>query len=120
MIPEKLKNFIGILAVAFTVIPAMILSGFFPEWNVLPFENWVLIATIGTGICTAFLVPRWYKGLLTGAIIALGALYGLYYYVPFRIAFISNSAIFRIEIALAVLIGAIPGVIVLFAWGLKK
>lgn len=120
MIPEKLKNFIAILAVAFTVIPAMILSGFFPEWNVLPFYNWVLIAAIGTGICAALLVPHWYKGLLTGAMIAIGALHGLYYYVPLRVAFFSNATILRIEIVLAVLIGAVPGIILLFAWGVKK
>lgn len=117
---ENIKAFIFILAIAFMVVPAMIVSGFFPAWYGLPFYVWVLIAALGTGILLGLLVPQWYKGFISGAVLSLGVLFGIYYYVIFRTQISGSANILRIEIALGFLIGMVPGAILFFKWGLKK
>jgi len=116
---ETTKNILGYVAMAFTLIPAMIVSGFFPEWDVLPFSTWVIIASIGTGLVLSLIVPKWYKGMIVGIIAALGVLYGLHYYVILRTELTGSYMVMRIEIILAALIGGFPALLLFFNWANK-
>ena len=51
---ENWATWIGIIS---TIIPATIVSGFMPDWNVLPYNGWLAIAAIGSAIAGAIAPP---------------------------------------------------------------
>lgn len=92
------------------VIPAMIITGFMPEWDVLPLWAWTVIAALSGGIGIALLVER-LRGLafMAGFIGGAGALIGMVIYVPLR-AQLSES-FFTIEFVIPCVLGGLPGFI---------
>lgn len=91
------------------IVPGMILSGFFGEWNVLSAGAWIAIATLGAAAAGAGFVhkraPHW-VGVLGGALVAPGALAAIAWWTSGR------SSVFRLEIALAFFLGATPGLVI--------
>lgn len=98
----------------FTIIPAMIVSGFMPDWNVLPFELWLSLAAVG-GAVGGFVWAegqRWPVGILSGGIGGAGVVGATFAYVSWRVAF--SETFWSIELVLPALVGLLP------AWGLYR
>jgi len=106
---NKVASFALIFVV---IIPAMIVAGFFPEWQRLSLVEWLAIATIGAAVAGVGYVQGrapWYVGALGGALVAPGALLAIDLYTRER------TTVFRIEIALAFFLGAAPGLVAYYA-----
>jgi hypothetical protein len=97
-----------------TVVPALIVSGFMPGWNLLPLGAWLGIAGAGGAIGGTIAAPRPVPGLVAGAVTAAGALLGVVGYVFVR-SLISDSFL-NLEIAIGALVGAAPGLILFMKW----
>src|SRR5438132_8049830 len=110
---EKWATYLGLFV---TVIPAMIASGFMPEWNVLPFLGWLAIATLGAGIAGAIATPLWSRGALAGALMGAGVLLGIWLYVTIRAGLTGHHTFLRIELAVGALLGATPGMLLFYKW----
>ncbi len=91
------------------IVPGMIVSGFMPELNVLPFFVWWGIAIL-CGIIGGFLVgtPR-IAAAIAGGVIGAGALIGVAFYVDVRSLMIESDTYFSFELMIGALIGAAPG-----------
>lgn len=96
------------------IVPALIVAGFMPGWNVLPLGAWLGIAGAGGATGGAIAAPRPLPGLVAGAVTAAGALLGVVAYVFVR-SFISDS-VFHLEIAIGALLGGAPGFILFMKW----
>lgn len=94
-----------------TIIPGMIVSGFMPDWNVLPFEVWLSIAAVGGAAGGAVWAEdqRWPVGLLSGGIGGAGVVGVTFAYVVWRSAY--SQTFWSIELVLPALVGLVP------AWG---
>ena len=103
-----------------TIIPAMIVSGFMPDWNVLPSVGWFGIATVGAGIAGAIATPLWLRGAIAGALIGAGVLLGIWRYVIIRAGITGHHTFLKIEIALGAILGAIPGILLFSNWARVK
>ena len=109
---EKVGFYVG---TAFTIIPAMIASGFMPEWDVLPFGGWLALAVVGGAAGGAIATSRTASGAACGALAGLGAVLGVYVYVLVRAALVGES-FFRVELVIGALIGAAPGMLAFQRW----
>ncbi|MBI2194095.1 MAG: hypothetical protein HYU36_19135 [Planctomycetes bacterium] len=105
---------------AVTIIPAMIVSGFMPKWNMLPFTGWLAIATVGAGIAGAIATPRWARGALAGALAGAGVLLGMSLYVALRAALTGNNTFLKIELGIGAVLGAAPGMLLFTHWARVK
>lgn len=115
MSQEPLHETIGTyLAIVSVIVPAMLVSGFMPDWNVLPFAVWMLIASVGAAIGGAMSTRRLLLGGLAGALVGAGALLGIYYYVGIRAALTGSTTFVNVELAIGAAIGAIPGLLLYF------
>ncbi|MEZ4466258.1 MAG: hypothetical protein R3F60_14305 [bacterium] len=98
----------GIGAMVAVIVPAMILSGFFPLWNVGSPGLWYGIATGGAALGGALFAwgrhPAW-LGALCAALAAPGALFVMQWWTADR------ETIWNVEIAAACGAGALPGII---------
>ena len=108
---ERIGGWIALIAI---ILPGMIVSGFMPEWNVLPFHLWLIIATLGGALGGALAVEKRIPGLISGALVGAGALFGIITYVSIRASLTGNNTFLKIELALGALIGAIPGLLVYY------
>ncbi|MFK7820119.1 MAG: hypothetical protein AB8G99_15465 [Planctomycetaceae bacterium] len=108
---EKIGLWIGVLT---AVVPGLITSGFFPDFNVLPWPAWLAIAGIGGLIAGLVASPRPIWGATSGLAIGMGLMLGIWAYVALRLAVIGGEELFRFEIAIGAIIGAAPG---LFVYG---
>jgi hypothetical protein len=99
-----------------TLIPAMIVSGFMPDWNVLPVGGWVAIATIGAGISGAIATPLTARGALCGAMAGAGALGGMWLYAEVRSALTGSNTFMKLELVIAGLLGGLPGLLLYNVW----
>ncbi len=108
---STLNKVAGFALLFVVIIPAMIVSGFFPEWQALSLAGWLAIATIGAAISGAGYVSGrapWWVGALGGALVAPGALLAIGLYTRDR------TTVLRLEIALAFFLGAAPGMVVYY------
>lgn len=105
---ENIGLAIGSLA---TVVPGMIMSGFMPEFNVLPTWGWMAIATVGSMFGGMVAAEHRIPGAITGGVVGLGALLGVVFYSTFRMWVFPTDTVLRLELALAALIGSAPGMI---------
>lgn len=110
---EKWASWIGIL---FAIIPSMIVSGFMPEWNVLPELGWLGITAAGTAIAGAIATPRTLPGMISGMLAGTGMMVASWKYVGLRQAVIDSNTYYNFELVIAGLIGAAPGMLLYFAW----
>jgi hypothetical protein len=99
-----------------TVVPAMIVSGFMPEWNVLPLFGWVAIAAVGAAVGGAIATPKTVRGLVAGAAMGIGVLLGVYAYVAVRGAVSGHHTFLKLEVVVGALIGAAPGMWLYAKW----
>ena len=106
-------NKVASFALLFVVIiPAMIVAGFFPEWQRLSLVEWFAIATVGAAVAGVGYVQGrapWYVDALGGALVAPGALLAIDLYTRER------TTVLRIELALAFFLGAAPGFVAYYA-----
>ena len=110
---EKFALFLG---TASTVVPGMIVAGFMPLWDVLPFTGWLTIATLGSGIAGAIATPRAARGAIAGGLAGGGALVGLIAYTAIRYAIIPVDTFLHLELAIGALLGALPGLALYTRW----
>lgn len=102
---------------AATLVPAMIMAGFMPEWNVLPATSWLVIAAIGSAVAGVIAFPRqWLRASLAGAIAGSGALFGLLLYTYVRSLIIDSDTFIRLELAIGSGLGAAPGLLLFKYW----
>lgn len=98
------------IGIGTAVITGLISSGFFPDFDVLPSFAWLLIAGLGGTVAGFVASPRALWGTIAGGLAGTGMMLGIWGYVAVRSS-IGPDSILRIEIALAALIGALPGLI---------
>lgn len=101
---EKVGYFIAGVGV---VLPSMIVSGFMPEWNVLPLAVWVAISAVccGLGMAVAH-TPR--IASFVGGAVAGGCIpFALIGYVYVRVML--TETFLNIELVIPGIIGALPG-----------
>lgn len=110
---EKWASYLGLFV---TLIPAMITSGFMPDWDVLPFETWLAIATLGAAVAGAIATPRLARGALAGALAGAGVMIGVWAYVAIRGGLTGNHTFLKIELVIGALIGAAPGMVLYDKW----
>lgn len=94
------------------LVPALILGGVFSEWSVLTPAVWIAIATGGAALSGALFVHRrapHHVGVIGGVLCAPGALLAITFWTHGR------TSVWRLEIAIAFLIGALPGALV-YMW----
>lgn len=104
------------LFVIVVVLPALLLANFFPEWNVQPAGVWIAIATVGAALSgVAYVHGRapHHVGLIGGALCAPGSLAAIAWWTSGR------TSVLRIEVAIAFLLGAVPGVLV-YVWLFRR
>lgn len=108
----KHKENVGIwIGVVFVCLPAAILAGFFPEFNILPTWAWTLIAVSGATVAGAYSSDKTWIGAIAGAAAGLGAILGLIGYVSIRESILPTTNFLRLEVAIGALIGAAPGLV---------
>lgn len=105
---EWVGSYIAVIAI---VVPGLNVSGFMPDWNVLPFSVWLSIAATGTAVGFAIYTKRSTLGLFAGAIIGAGAMMGIYRYVDLRFALTGSKNFMNLEILLGCALGALPGLL---------
>ncbi len=110
---EKWAGYFGLFM---TLIPAMIVAGFMPEWDVLPFVGWLAIATVGAGVAGAIATPLWGRGAVAGALAGAGVMVGIVVYVAVRGALTDHHTYLSIELVIGALLGAAPGMILYSKW----
>ena len=110
---ENWATWIGIIS---TIIPGMIVSGFMPDWNVLPYNGWLTIAAIGSAIAGAIATPKFVRGAFSGMIAGVGMMFGLWLYVVIRTTLTGHHTFLRIELVLGGMLGAAPGLLLYGAW----
>lgn len=98
----------GIFLLFAVVMPALILAGFFPLWAVGTEAMWFGIATGGAALGGMIFahgrMPAW-TGLVAGALLAPGSLMAIRWWTAGR------TTVFRIEIGVALLVGAVPAIL---------
>lgn len=92
-----------------TIVPALIVAGFFPEFHVLPNVAWIVIASLGAAIAGGVASNKPLLGVLTGGVAGLGLIGGVVGYVAFRSSLFPSENFLRIEIAIGALVGVAPG-----------
>ena len=70
------EKWAGIFGGVVSIIPAMIVAGFMPEWDVLPFAGWLAIAGVGAAIAGVIIAPS-IRGALAGALAGVGLVLGV-------------------------------------------
>jgi hypothetical protein len=114
------EKFAGYFGMFVTLIPALFVSGFFPEWDVLPNEAWFAIATVGAGVAGAIAAPLWPRGAVAGALAGAGILLGIWAYVAVRGALTGHHTFLSIELIIGAGLGALPGLILYSKWASAK
>jgi dolichol kinase len=110
---ETTRKKIGTYVFAFaTIIPALIVSGFMPDWNVLPFWGWGLIAAIG-GALGGFIwgEGREWQAALAGFVSGFSCILALEGYVHIR-NHISHTYL-SIELLIPFGLAMLPGYFIL-------
>jgi len=110
------EKWAGYLGLFFTIVPGLIVSGFMPEWDVLPFHVWLGIATAGAAVAGAIATPRTLRGAISGAVAGAGVMLGIFAYVALRAGITGNHTFLKLEILIGVLIGCVPGVLLYLKW----
>lgn len=89
------------------IIPSMIVSGFMPLWDVLPFPVWLLITggLGGVGMAVAH-QPR-VASMIGGAVAGVCIPFALIGYVELRIML--SDTFLNVELVIPGIIGALPG-----------
>lgn len=104
------------LGSACTMVPAMIVTGFMPEWDVLPLTGWLTIATLGSGLAGAIGAARSARGAIAGGLTGGGAMLGIMAYMAIRSAILPIDTYLRLEFAIGAVFGAIPGMLLFRFW----
>jgi hypothetical protein len=110
------EKWAGYLGLFFTIIPGMIVSGFMPAWDVLPFQLWLAIATAGAAVAGAIATPRTLRGAVAGAVAGAGVMLGIFAYVALRAGISGNHTFLKLEIMIGALVGAVPGALLYAKW----
>ena len=95
------------IAGAGVILPAMIVSGFMPLWNVLPLPAWIAIAAGSCGIGMAIGHKPRVAALIGGAVAGGCIPFALIGYVLIREKL--TATFFSIELLIPGLVGALPG-----------
>ncbi len=98
------------IGIGTAVVTGLISSGFFPDFDVLPSFAWLLIAGLGGTVAGFVASPRALWGSAAGGLAGTGMVLSIWGYVAVRSSFGPDS-ILRIEIAIAALLGALPGLV---------
>ena len=117
--PLGKNNFIiVIIVVALTaIIPGLMISGFISKYFVPSYEVATIIAAIGVILAGAFITNSnifTFKGILLGLIYNLGVLWTTILYTQMR------TSILKIEMAVPILLGGIPAIVVYLIFFRKK
>ena len=103
------RQTIGILVfVCTSVLPALLLTNFLPDFGALTFglTTWLAVALIGGALAGSMMMTNmryWYVGMVSGVLSGPGVLLATYYYTLYR------THLFSIEIIIPIVIGALPG-----------
>jgi hypothetical protein len=116
MVESPREKWAGYFGLFMTLIPGMIVSGFMPEWNVLPFAGWLGIAAGGAAIAGAIATPRWLRGAVAGTLIGAGMLLGIWLYVAIRAGLTGSHTFLKLELVIGALIGGAPGMLLFSKW----
>ena len=93
------------------------MAGFMPEWDVLPATSWLAIAAIGSAVAGVIGFPRqWLRASISGAIAGSGGLIGLLLYIFLRYQLFDSDTFFRLEFAIGMILGALPGLLLFKSW----
>ncbi|EAQ80309.1 hypothetical protein [Blastopirellula marina] len=103
----------GWIAAITIILPSMIVSGFMPEWNALPYFVWLAIAGAGGAVGAAIYTLRWIHGGIGGAVMGVGAVVGVHAYVILRSMLIDSGNFFSLELLIGAGLGALPGLVYL-------
>lgn len=108
----RLYAFGGIVAIAAPTIAGLLYGGFFPLWSqgASPMSLYMAMAGAGFGL----VLHAWRRvpvlaGILAGAVIGAGAVLTLAAWLTLR-SRLPGESILRIEIIVALIIGAVPGI----------
>jgi hypothetical protein len=107
----------GILGLVLVMIPTLAVSGFEPELGrVLPAPVWVVLAALGGAIGGAIATPRTSRGAISGAAMGFGFVLLTAVYVYVRTSLSGGHTFYKIELALAGVVGAAPGAVLFGKW----
>lgn len=107
---EKAGLFVTVMSVAF---PALIVCGFAPDFDVLPYVGWLVIAGGGAALGIALYTREWVHGAVAGGLIGCGALLGIEGYIAARDLLIRSDTFLDWELLIGACVGAIPGFVYL-------
>lgn len=106
----------GVLFAMSVIFPAMSLANFFPAWKWLSPGGWIALGAAGAAATGALFVHKrapYYVGVLGGLLCAPGALVAILVWTNGR------TSVMRIELAIAFLLGALPGALV-YMWLFRR
>ena len=106
----------GVLFAMSVIFPAMSLANFFPAWKALSPVGWIALGAAGAAATGALFVHKrapYYVGALGGLLCAPGALIAILVWTNGR------TSVMRIELAIAFLLGALPGALV-YTWLFRR
>lgn len=109
----KLNAFGGLMAIVVPTIAGLLYGGFFPLWSqgASPMSLYVAMAGAGVGLS----LHAWGRvpvvaGALAGVVIGAGAVLTLAAWLTLR-SRLPGDSVLRIEIIVALIIGAVPGIV---------
>ena len=103
------QTFGSYLLIASAIVPGMIVSGIFADWNVLPAWLWFIIAMVGGSIGGFLAAPRGkqFAGLGGGTIATVGVMAAIWGYWMLRSPW--GPRLWKAEILIPFAIGILPG-----------
>lgn len=105
---QKIGMWIIIIA---TIIPALLVCNFMPDWNIFPYWLCVAVSGFGASIGTVVYTKQVVHGAIAGLLIGCGVILGIQGYVLLRPLLIDSARFFSFELLLGAAVGAIPGMV---------
>jgi hypothetical protein len=110
------EKWAGYFGLGVTIIPAMIVSGFMPDWDVLPFGVWLAIASTGAAVAGAIATPKLIRGAIAGGLTGAGILVGVWLYVEIRAWLTGHATFMKLELVIGAILGGTPGFLLFARW----
>ena len=111
------EKWAGIAGMFGVLLPTLAVSGFEPELGAaLPVVAWIALATLAGAVAGAIATPLTVRGAATGAAMASGFLLGTLLYVVVRTSLTGGDTFFKLELAVAGVIGMAPNALAYAKW----
>jgi len=108
-------NIASVMLGLLVLLPGMVVSGFMPELDVLPFWGWCLVTAFGGLLAGAIgIEQRPLLGAVSGFVGCLGTVPAILFYVDWRSSL--SDTFMTIEFVVPMLVAMVPGFVV-FAIG---